>query len=204
MAVPLPWAGLGALGEPAGDCLHKSKRSWTKSSSYLAAPMFGVRSERNVSFVFREGVSLLLRLWHHPQNLVEQCNSWFCIAQWAQLYQKPRTVWSGSMQTHSKLAASTFTGCCSKASKCQLKEMLCKGAQKRQNWQWQHWTHSSRSISCPRVALTWLLPYVFFSTEFRQNIWVSPRGGTVNSLQVTLSTHNFHYLYLLSSDEHFF
>lgn len=35
---------------------QKSKRSWTKSSSYLAAPMFGVRLERNVSLVFREGV----------------------------------------------------------------------------------------------------------------------------------------------------
>lgn len=33
---------------------------------------------------------------------------------------------------------------------------------------------------------------------------LSPRGGTVNSLQVTLATHNFHYLYLLSSDECFF
>lgn len=118
------------------------------------------------------------------------------------------TVWSGSVQILSNLAAATFMGCCSRANKSQsnlqLKEMLCKGAQKRQNLHWHHWTHSSTSISCPWVALTWVLPCVFFSIEFKENILVSPRGGTGNSLQVTLATHNFHYLYLLSSDECFF
>lgn len=71
-ASALGWAWCS--GEPAGDCawdLHKSKRSWTKSSSHLAAPMFGVRLERNVPLLFREG-SLLIHLWHYPPNLVEQ------------------------------------------------------------------------------------------------------------------------------------
>lgn len=87
---------------------------------------------------------------------------------WACLYQEPGTVWSRSVQTFSNLAAGTFTGSCSRVNKCQLKEIPCKGAQKRQNWEWCYWNHSSRSISCPRVALTWVLPCLFFSTKFRK------------------------------------
>lgn len=40
--------------------------------------------------------------------------------------------------------------------------------------------------------------------QVQENILVSLRGRTVNRLQITLATHNFHYLYFLSSDECFF
>ena len=46
-----------------------------------------------------------------------------------------------------------------------------------------------------------LRPLLYPSTQLQDKAWVDLRGGTVDSLQVILTTYNFHHLYLLSSDQ---
>lgn len=164
MAVPCPGLGLvpwdNLLVTVPGLAQVKKKLNKELISSSITYVWCQIREEC-MSCIQRR-CSLLTPSTKFDSAIQNQESPWAC------LYQEPGTVWSRSVQTFSNLAAGTFTGSCSRVNKCQLKEIPCKGTQTRQNWEWCYWNHSSRSISCPRVALTWVLPCLFFSTKFRK------------------------------------